>query len=185
MQIKNLVQVMAEEVKKMILRLVNGLAMAFSTGTVVGFALLMTVSKTAAEIAWVSCGLLGMCFDFLGPRKDKMYTIYLRIQSGTLVTAIIGWIVIIVVATKVSNTAALIAWGICFLIGMYFDPVGKKEARDREYESSRKKYSDDRSRDRYHGWDDYDRNYVLLDDLYSADYNKIDGFDNDGDDGDY
>lgn len=166
-------------------RLLSGLMMALSTGTVVGVAFLMTVSKRAAAIAWVSCFLIGMCFDPLDPDTKKADKIYLRVQSGTLVTAIIGWIVIIVVATKVSNTAALIAWGICFLIGMYFDPVGKKEARDREYESSRKKYSDDRSRDRYHGWDDYDRNYVLLDDLYSADYNKIDGFDNDGDDGDY
>lgn len=164
----------------MILRLVNGLAMAFSTGTVVGFALLMTVSKTAAEIAWVSCGLLGMCFDFLGPRKDKMYAIYLRIQSGTLVTAIIGWIVIIVVATKLSNTAALIAWGICFLIGMYFDPVGKKDARDRtktyrdpeRYHNSSYRYRQHESE-----WD------YPIDEGYSIDYNKIDGFDG-GDDGD-
>lgn len=161
-------------------RLLSGLMLALSTGTVAGFAFLMTVSKRAAEIAWVSCFLIGMCLDLFEPEKNKTYDIYWRIQSGTLVTAIIGWIVIIVVQTKLSNVAALIAWGICFLIGMYFDPVGKKVARDRKYESTRKKYSEDRYRREY----DYDENYVLLDDLYSADYNKIDGFDS-GDDGDY
>lgn len=168
----------------MIMRLVTGLMMAFSTGTVVGVALLMTVSKRAAAIAWVSCFLFGLCLDFLDPGKNKTYAIYCRIQSGTLVTAIIGWIVIIVVSSKISNVAALIAWALCFLIGMLFDPVGKKAARDQRYESTRKKYSDNRSRDRYRREDDYDGNYVLLDDLYSADYNKIDGFDG-GDDGDY
>lgn len=70
----------------------------------------------------------------------------------------------------------IIIWIVVLLVGGYF--IGALCESSPEYDRKA------RSRNRRYREYDYDDNYVLLDDLYSADYNKIDGFDS-GDDGDY
>lgn len=168
------------------IRLISGLYMAISTGTVVSLIFLVNVSKRAAAISWFICFLVGMYLNPFDPSEKKKDALYLRVQSGTVVTAILGWIIICILRTYTSKEVTLLGCAICFLIGMYFDPVGKKDAKERKnpsrdsgrYHNSSYRYRDSLDDDPWLGYS--------VNEKYSIDYSRIDGYnDNGGDDGDY